>query len=239
LSDAEIDFLRNAERKTACLNLGEICDGGCKGVFCNADNSSIAQILWDNEEITVLPDSFSSLTGLKVLSLSGNSLENIPPISSLVALESINIASNKLSYFPDISSLTNLESLALSDNNINELPQGISSLKSLSFFSIDKNCLDCNTIKSKLPSHIKIDCAVSYPEKCASPSSSESSWSSSSSGGKHGLGPMSYVALIFAAILVVGVFITCIVLLVKKLVKNKNPQHGYQPITPDSNEDVV
>jgi len=240
LSDAEIEFVRNTERNTPCINLGEICNGGCKGVFCNADNTSIAQILWDDEEIPALYESFSNLTGLVVLSLSNNYIEKIPPFGSLVNLEVINMTSNKLTSFPDITTLTKLQSLSLSENSLSELPEGITTLKSLSFFSVDDNCMDCSAVKSTLPK-IDVECVVSHPEKCASSlsSSSDSSWlSSSSSSGGHKLGIFSWVALGFAGLLVVGVLITAIVVLATR--SKKEPQkHGYKPITPGSEDDLV
>ena len=105
--------------------------GGCRLVLVNLDRAGNLKELWlfNNNQLTALPDTFGQLTSLKTLNLYDNKLTALPDaFCQLESLETLNLAGNQLTALPDtFGRLTGLERekggyLALSRNPLTSPP---------------------------------------------------------------------------------------------------------------------
>ena len=105
------------------------------------DQGNIVELFLVGQEIQVFPDSFASLTELKVLNLEHNQIPHIPKIFyDLKKIVDLNLSYNKFKHFPEaIDYLKSLEFLSLDHNMIETLPNSVAILKNLRNFNISNN----------------------------------------------------------------------------------------------------
>ncbi len=94
----------------------------------------------------------SGLKKLRILTLSGNNLSEIPEsIGELTNLEELHLDSNKITQIPEFISKLKLD---FSSNKITEIPGFLSKLKKLEKLSLQRNEVD-RTAKSKAVSKLE------------------------------------------------------------------------------------
>ncbi|MDB5186391.1 MAG: leucine-rich repeat-containing protein 40-like [Candidatus Saccharibacteria bacterium] len=109
-----------------------------------------------NKQLTQLPDSALSDTGIAQLNISNNQLTDLPEdISRLQKLEVLNVENNRLSSIPGtIGQLKNLTTLDLSNNRLESLPSelgNLTQLKTLKLSGYKGPQSDIEQLKNKLP----------------------------------------------------------------------------------------
>lgn len=94
-----------------------------------------------SRKLTELPQSFSQLTQLQSLDVSGNQLTEIPKtLGQLTQLQSLDVSDNQLTELPKtLGLLTRLQSLDLSSNKLTELPKTLGQLARLRSLDLSGN----------------------------------------------------------------------------------------------------
>ena len=117
----------------------------------NSEDGRVSWIQIIDKGIATIPSSIQSLTELKVLNLSSNSLNNLSSnITSLNNLTSLNVSFNNIASIPNIENLTLLIDLNIDGNIITSLPS-LSGLGSLVTLDVGSNgLLDLPNLPSSL-----------------------------------------------------------------------------------------
>ena len=104
--------------------------------------SNLEEILLGNNLGSLTSTNFSSFTNLKSLDLSGFGLTEIPStLGSLSFLKNLNVSNNSITQFSNLSELGNLEELNISKNQLTEIPSEISALAFLKTLDASQNNL--------------------------------------------------------------------------------------------------
>ncbi len=104
--------------------------------------SNLEEILLGNNSGSLASTNFSSFTNLKSLDLSGFGLTEIPStLGSLSFLKNLNVSNNSISQFGNLSELGNLKELNISKNQLTEIPSEISALAFLKILDVSQNNL--------------------------------------------------------------------------------------------------
>ena len=110
------------------------------------DFGRLKSLILNNKNITSIPESITSLNGLRRIEFSNNQLTEIPDfIFEINSLRKIDFSNNQLTTIPNlINELTNLRVLKLSQNNIEIFPDEITIMNTLR--EIDLSYNQINTI---------------------------------------------------------------------------------------------
>lgn len=121
-------------------------------VFLNFPNLSRLDIVESNFNITKINDLPSTI---KVLNLSNNGIEQIPPsINRFHSLEILDLSRNRLYSVPsEIGELHNLEELELNNNRISNLPDSLTNIQSLQYVGVHLNPISSQHIPPLLISN--------------------------------------------------------------------------------------
>lgn len=114
------------------------------------EKGTATEIYLDNNLISSLPADIGKLEKLRVLSISGNTLGDVPEsLLSNGTVQEIGLSNNHLVSLPDsFNSKSLIKNLDLSNNQLTSLPNSLLRLKNLSLLSIDGNLLPTNSDKS-------------------------------------------------------------------------------------------
>ena len=98
--------------------------------------------LYQNQ-LSTLPDCFSSLTNLQTLCLDRNSMRLVPPcIATMTRLRTLDLSSNKIKIIPDFfTQLCDLQILRITDNQVEALPPNFGRLTNLYSLNLKGNRL--------------------------------------------------------------------------------------------------
>jgi len=100
----------------------------------------ITNLNLENNRISTIPEWVQELTDLKVLYLSGNSIEDIAPLTTLTNLEVLHLNGNRISRIPDtIANWPRLKRLFINGNRLDSLPGSLGLLKQLKFLLAAEN----------------------------------------------------------------------------------------------------
>jgi Leucine-rich repeat (LRR) protein len=105
---------------------------------------NLTEVNLGKNDLSSLPEEFSSLTQVKSLWLEDNLFDHFPrQLFELVNLENLRISNNQLSSIPgDISILAKLHTLAIDNNKLVSLPERIAQLAALTTLQIRGNELE-------------------------------------------------------------------------------------------------
>ncbi|KAF9899770.1 hypothetical protein EC991_008336 [Linnemannia zychae] len=98
-----------------------------------------------SNQLSALPEEFSSLQRLAQLNIASNKFTELPPVLfTLTTLVDLQLGGNQLSgtLDPAIANLTKLEALDLSNNQLTEIPLELSHLKAIRKLNLSKNKLE-------------------------------------------------------------------------------------------------
>ena len=109
--------------------------------FSAAFSESITHLHLDENKLSSLPESFGSMSKLRVLELGDNSIPSLPEtFGNLQELEILNLSRNKLTELPrSFADLPNLVALDLTANKLENLPDTFKSSRKLQRLFLDKN----------------------------------------------------------------------------------------------------
>lgn len=104
-----------------------------------------------------IPPEINLLTGLRVLKIEDNLIQDLPPMNALTNLRELGLSANDFHNFPEsITALHSLTSLDLTANNVAWIPGTVSQLTSLINLSLDSNGLPYFPIPVSLLTSLKI-----------------------------------------------------------------------------------
>tara|TARA_R110001592_G_scaffold59944_4_gene182259 strand:- start:1440 stop:1913 length:474 start_codon:yes stop_codon:yes gene_type:complete len=91
------------------------------------DNGDPKAITMNNKNLTRIPESISSLSGLESFNVNNNNLQSLPAaLGSINSLGAITAASNQLSTVPsELGQLQNLALLSITNNPITSIPEEV------------------------------------------------------------------------------------------------------------------
>lgn len=89
-----------------------------------------------NNELTELPEVFTTLTHLEYLDLHNNRIVDASPLNSLKELTEIDLSSNPLTVAPDVSAMAHLRQLNLNRTQLTQWPKGLFVLPRVSDFTL-------------------------------------------------------------------------------------------------------
>ncbi|WP_082344541.1 NEL-type E3 ubiquitin ligase domain-containing protein [Pseudomonas sp. P1.8] len=96
---------------------------------------SVQSLELDSNQLTLLPESISLMTGLRYLSLADNKLvmteQTLKKLAAMRTLKTLNLSKNPLGTLPDVGKMFDLRLLMLRNTRATELPKGLAKLPNL------------------------------------------------------------------------------------------------------------
>ena len=113
---------------------------GAEGSQSEGNWTVTRNVYYERSKVKEIPDGIKDFQSLEELNIKGNGLESVDNgILQLKNLRKLTISSNSISQIPDISSLCNLEFLDCSSNGLLEIPESIFSLLKLKILDFGYN----------------------------------------------------------------------------------------------------
>ena len=113
---------------------------GAEGSQSEGNWTVTRNVYYERSKVKEIPDGIKDFQSLEELNIKGNGLESVDNgILQLKNLRKLTISSNSISQIPDISSLCNLEFLDCSSNSITDIPESIFSLLKLKILDFGYN----------------------------------------------------------------------------------------------------
>jgi len=118
-------------------------------------NPVLSTLILDFNNISVIPDSITLLSGLRHLSLAANQLADVPECITKLKLVTLELGLNRLTAFPiHVCGITSLSTLYIESNNLTSIPEEIGQLVNLRVLSLTGNSL--TSIPSVLPPALEV-----------------------------------------------------------------------------------